>query len=71
MNKKLARRATPEEWELSPKREELSNLQPLLGQRELDLITLRTVRLRKNSLQYGSLDAHVLIPLANVEHPLR
>ena len=41
MNKKLARRDTPEERELSQKSEELSNLQTLLAQRELDLTTLQ------------------------------
>ena len=41
MKKKLARRDTPEERELSQKLEELSNLQTLLGQRELDLTTLQ------------------------------
>ena len=41
MNKKLAKRDTPEERELSQKLEELSNLQTLLAQRELDLTTLQ------------------------------
>ena len=41
MNKKLARRDTPEERELSQKSAELSNLQILLAQRELDLTTLQ------------------------------
>ena len=41
MSKKLAKRDTPEERELSQKREELSNLQILLAQRELDLTTLQ------------------------------
>ena len=41
MNKKIARRDTPEERELSQKLEELSNLQTLLAQRELDLTTLQ------------------------------
>ncbi len=41
MKKKLARRDTPEERELSQKSEELSNLQVLLAQRELDLTTLQ------------------------------
>ena len=40
MNKKLARRDTPEERELSQKLEEFLNLQALLAQRELDLTTL-------------------------------
>ena len=39
MSPKLARRDTPEERELSQKREELSNLQIVLAQRELDLTT--------------------------------
>lgn len=41
MNKELAKLNTPEERELSQKREELSNLQTLLAQRELDLTTLQ------------------------------
>ena len=41
MNKKIARRDTPEERELSQKLEELSNLQIVLAQRELDLTTLQ------------------------------
>ena len=41
MSKILAKQDTPEERELSQKREELSNLQTLLAQRELDLTTLQ------------------------------
>lgn len=41
MNKELAKLGTPEERELSQKLEELSNLQTLLAQRELDLTTLQ------------------------------
>ena len=41
MNKELAKRDTPEERELSQKWEELSSLQVLLAQRELDLTTLQ------------------------------
>lgn len=40
MSQELVRRNTPEERELSKKREELSNLQGVLAQRELDLVTL-------------------------------
>ncbi len=41
MNKELAKRDTPEERELAQKQEELSSLQTLLAQRELDLTTLQ------------------------------
>ncbi len=41
MNKELAKRDTPEEQELAQKQEELSSLQTLLAQRELDLTTLQ------------------------------
>ncbi len=41
MSSGLAKRETPEERELSQKREELSGLQGVLAQRELDLATLR------------------------------
>lgn len=41
MSQKLTKRNTPEERELSQKLEELSNLQTLLAQRELDLTTLQ------------------------------
>ena len=41
MSQELVRRNTPEERELSKKREELSNLQGVLAQRELDLVTLQ------------------------------
>lgn len=41
MSKELAKRDTPEERELAQKREELSSLQVLLAQRELDLTTLQ------------------------------
>lgn len=41
MNKQLAKWGTPEEQELSQKREELSNLQTLLAQQELNLTTLQ------------------------------
>ena len=71
MSKKFVKRDTPEERELSQKREELPNLQTLFAQRELGLIPLRTTGLRKKKfLQHGRLDAHVLIPLTIVENPL-
>lgn len=41
MNKELAKRDTPEKRELAQKREALSSLQIVLGQRELDLTTLQ------------------------------
>ncbi len=41
MSKELAKQNTPEERELAQKREELSSLQVLLAQRELDLTTLQ------------------------------
>ena len=49
MSQNLTKRGTPEEREFSQKREEMSSLQTLLAQRELDLIPSRTTRLRKKN----------------------
>lgn len=48
MSQELAKRDTPEERELSQKREELSNLEMLLAQRGVGFDTVENDRITKN-----------------------
>lgn len=53
MNKKLAKRDTPEERELAQKREELSNLEMLLAQRGVGFDTVENDRIAKQAFFYS------------------